>query len=254
MIKDTPSLGRMAAMIGVRVLVRGHPALPVAGLRRLDPAASGGLPLRGQVHRGGPAREGGRHPDRRASTSARSRTSASTPRAAPRSPRWRSRRSTRRCPPTRRPSFGSRPCWARPTWSSRRATRARGCWRTAARLPNAAIEKAVEIDEIISLFDRPTRTQLPRLDPRAGHRDRQGTRRGPQRRDRQPAAVRGQRRRRARGARRRGAGAARAGAQLRAHARGGQRAPRPAAPADRATPTTPSTRWPRATSRWPRRS
>ena len=40
-------------------------------------------------------------------------------------------------------------------------------------------------------------TQLPRLDPRAGHRDRQGPRRGLQRRDRQPAAVRGQRRRRA---------------------------------------------------------
>ncbi len=127
----------------------------------------------------------------------------------------------------------SRRCSARPTWSSRPAPGRGPILDDGERLPDTAVSEAVEIDEIISLFDKDHPAQLPGLDPRAGHRDRQGPRRGPQRRDRQPAAVRGDRRRRARGARLPGARAAAAGAQLRPRAERGERAPRPAARADR---------------------
>ena len=45
----------------------------------------------------------------------------------------------------------------RPTWSSRLPAETGRCWPTAAGCPTPAIKEAVDIDEIISLFDRPTR-------------------------------------------------------------------------------------------------
>ena len=215
MIKDTPSLGRMAAMAGFTLSCFGAADLPVAVLRRLDPAAPRGLPLRGGLPRGsllvkeadvriaglnvGKVKdkrldaENGDH-DRRAgdrrevrADPARHEGAAADQGAAGRDLRGAHARHGRRADARRRRA-AARQRRSRRRWRSTRSSRS---------------------------STRPTRRNFQGWIRELATRDRQGPRRGPQRRDRQPAPVRGQRRRRARGARRPGAGGARAGAQLR---------------------------------------
>ena len=102
---------------GLRALVLRAAALPVARLRRPDPAAAEGLPLQRGLQRG-------RHAVARrptcgspASRSARSRSSTPTRRPAPPTRRSSSTPRTRRSPRTPRRSCARRRCWARPTSS-----------------------------------------------------------------------------------------------------------------------------------------
>ena len=102
---------------GLRALLLRAAALPVARLRRPDPAAAEGLPLQRGL-------QGGRHAVARrptcgspASPSARSRSSTPTSRPAPPTRRSSSTPRTRRSPRTRRRSCARRRCWARPTSS-----------------------------------------------------------------------------------------------------------------------------------------
>ena len=60
MQKQAPSIGRIFVMVAVRAVVLRHPALPLARLRRLDPAEAAGLPLQRQLPGGDQARPGGR--------------------------------------------------------------------------------------------------------------------------------------------------------------------------------------------------
>ena len=255
MIKQTPSLGRIIAMVGFTLSVLRAPALPLAVLRRPGAAQARGLPLRGLLPRGQPAGGGGRRPHRRPERGQGQGQASSTPRAARTIVEMELDEQVRADP-------GGHPGAAAHQGAARRDLR--GAHARHGRRPDArgrrhacrkaAIKEAVEIDEIISLFDKETRERLPGLDPRAGHGHRQGPRRGPERRARQPAALRGHRRGRAAGARRGGAGAAPAGAQLRPHAGRRQRAPRPAARADRQRQRHLRRAGLAQRRRWPRRS
>ena len=68
----------------LRAVVLRAAAVPVARVRRLDPAQAEGLPGRRLVRRGLAARDGGRRADLRRARSARSRRSSPTPRRAAR--------------------------------------------------------------------------------------------------------------------------------------------------------------------------
>ena len=85
-VKSAPSFGRIAAMVDLRAVVLRPAAVPVAGLRRRDPAQAEGLPLPGRA-------------------SPRRRSSPRRPTSG--SPACRSARS-RRSSPTRRPAAPSR--------------------------------------------------------------------------------------------------------------------------------------------------
>ena len=115
----------------LRALVLRAGAVPVDRLRRPDPAEARGLPVRGPVRRGDPARPGvGRADLRRLG---RQGEGDRARRRGRRGGDGRARsRATRRSPTTPAPPCVRRRCWARPTSSSARAaTRPSRCPRAA---------------------------------------------------------------------------------------------------------------------------
>ena len=102
---------------GLRALVLRPAALPVAGLRRPDPAAAQGLSLQHRLPRGRHALPGGRRADLRRVGGQGQGDQRPTRRPAPRTRRSSSIPPTRRSPRTRRRSCARRRCWARPTSS-----------------------------------------------------------------------------------------------------------------------------------------
>ena len=87
----------------------------------------------------------------------------------------------------------------------RRATRRGRCCRTAGTLPNAQVEPTVELDEIFSLFDEPTRTAFQDWVQELAKTIDGRPRPGPERRVRQPRRASRPTARAAPGARRAGA-------------------------------------------------
>ena len=125
MNKAAPSLAADRHDGRVRAVVLRAAAVPVAVVRRPDPAQAAGLPRAGRVPGGGDARHRGRRADRRRvgrqGAQARRRPAGATARW----PRSSSTASSRRCTPTRGRCCARRRCSARPTSSSRPAARAR---------------------------------------------------------------------------------------------------------------------------------
>ncbi len=151
-LRADPRDGRLHAV------VLRDPALPVAGVRRLDPAEAGVLPLRGGVPRGRHAVGRGRRPHRRRE---RRQGQEEAPRQGgrhARSPSWRSRRRMRRFLGIRGRSCGRRRCWGRRMWSLSTGDRSGPMLPDGGRLADVFVEPTVELDEIFNAFDKPTRT------------------------------------------------------------------------------------------------
>ena len=162
MNKSAPSFGRIAAMVGVRAVVLRPAAVPVAGLRRPDPAQAEGLPLPGLVRRGDAARQGGRRADlRRAGRQGQDDRARQADRPLDRDDR--DGAAVRAAAvATRGRSCARRRCWARPTSSSRRARRRRKPIPEGGTLAAVAgRRRTVELDEILRAFDPKTRARVP---------------------------------------------------------------------------------------------
>ena len=157
MSKKRPSTDSDAHDGRVHGLVRRAAAVPVALVRRLDSAGARGLPVQRRVPRGrragdrGPGRDLGR--DRRARGQRRAR-----PSNRPVASRDRDRQAVRAAAgrhagdPARR-----RRCWARPSSSSRPATRSGPKLPDDGTLPQAQVSPTVQLDQIFSTFDPTTR-------------------------------------------------------------------------------------------------
>ena len=186
MQKHAPSFGRIARHGRLRAVVLRPAAVPVARVRRPDPAQAEGLPLHRrrsreatQLAKEADVRISGVpvgkvktiEPDKKTGRSRRRDPARPAVRAAARRTRGR--------------SCARRRCWARPTSSSRRARKSAPKIPEGGTLPTSQISPTVELDEIFRSFDPSTREafQIWMQAPGAGD---QGPRPRPQRRARQP--------------------------------------------------------------------
>ena len=238
----------------VRAVVLRAAAVPVARVRRPGAAEAEGLPLPHVVRRGRPARAGGRRADlRRAGRQGQDdQPDKQTGRADVEIQLQLALRAA--AVRTRGRSCARRRCWARPTWSSRRADARRGPIPEGGELPSIAGVRHGRAGRDPALVRSRDARGVPGLDADAGAGDR-GPRAGPQRRARQPRRRSPRTRRRsstsstARRARSRGSWPTRASSSARC-----QRARRAAALADREHRTRCSRPPRRATASCRRRS
>ena len=167
----------------VHHVVLRHPAVPVAGLRRLDPAQAGGLPVRGRLPRGRDAADGGRRAHGRRERRQGQDEGAGQGRRA------HGRRD------------GDREAYAPIPKDSRAILRQKtllgetyveltpghrsgaGCSTTAGGCRTPQVEPTVELDEIFTAFDDPTPARRSRTGSRSSRGAIEGGRgAGPERR------------------------------------------------------------------------
>ncbi len=173
MQKQAPSLGRILVMVGLRPVVLRPAAVPVAGLRRLDPAQAARATASRRLQGGDVAGHRGRRARSPACRWARSRRSSSTTRRAAPRPRSSSSRSTRRS----RADTPGDPAPEDAAGGDLRRAHARERERPEApggrrRWRIGQVSPTVELDEIFRAFDEKTRQRVPDLDaaPGAGRR------------------------------------------------------------------------------------
>ena len=130
-IKQTPSLGRIFAMVAFALSCFGILIFLWLSFGGSVPLQPEGLPRDRRLPRGHPARPGGRRAHLRRAGRARQEEGARTRRPGSPTPSSRSTLATRRSRRTRGRSCARSRSWARPTWSCRRAHGA----PSAARVP-----------------------------------------------------------------------------------------------------------------------
>ena len=209
MQKQAPTFGRLLTMVALRAVVLRAAAVPVAVVRRPDPAQAEGLPLR-RSRSPRPTQLGarGRRARRRRDGRQGAQEASSTRAATARSRRSSSTAATRRCSADARAILRQKTLlgetYVELTPGTSAPRRARG--RPAAR--RAASQDTVELDEILSALDPHDARRRSATGSRTLARGDRRPRPRPQRRARQPAGFADDGARRARGARRAGARAA----------------------------------------------
>ena len=158
-----------------------------------------GYRVHGRLPGGHAARPGGGRADLGRARGPREDEGAERRRPASPTPSSRSTRATRRSRRTPAPSCARRRCWARPTWSCRRAPPTAGEVDDGGKLPRGQVADTVELDEILRTFDPETRSAFSTWFDQAGVAA-QGNAERAERRARAAHAVRGGHRRGAEGA------------------------------------------------------
>ena len=182
--------GRLLTMVALRAVVLRPAAVPVAVVRRPDPAQAEGLPVRGRVPRGDPARARGRRARRRRGGRQGAQEALDPQRQPHARRRSSSSASTRRSTRDARAILRQKTLLGETYVELTPGTPGEPTLPEGGRLPTRRSSETVELDEILGALDPHDARGVPALAAGRSAEGDQRPRPRPQRRVRQPAALR----------------------------------------------------------------